>query len=845
MKQTISDKTGGMVRLMLSGLLLILVFGLKFSAHEVYAVPAMPGSGYAEDAGFCPSHAGDLVTLDDIPAGRPSAAGRKKVKSIGRTDKNIPLAVIVVGFNNIQYDDSYNWYDTIFAGNESLQAYYRDMSFGRFTFEPAAETSAYNDGSGNTTNVSDTVNDGIIHVSLDLAHECWSGLVASGEVNSLRNTLAAAIEAADPYIDFSAYDSDHDGKIERETGELALCFVFAGYEAAADKYLTNGSENYIWSHSWSFDEIKTDYHLTTEAPSPDGAELNDYVVIAEHLNKNSQELIGIPVHELGHYLGLPDLYDTESYDKSDLSSDQNWTAYDVGYLSVMANGSWGRTSSGGYIPTSMDIWSRVALGWVEPAEISCGSNGVTAQDYDSGSGYQALKISTGRDSEYYLVENRQDNKWDQRLYASVKVSENSPKGGLILWHIDEAVLNQYLENNSVNDGNHRPAVMPLYPETGESGVTWTGNEPDLKSPFYDAAVWSSKYASSVGAELNLPLYGTDDSANLRSARTSSDIKIQFTDNNASTMHVNLSHLYGKWKKLSATQHQRVCSRNHAHIEKASHTWDAGVITTKATANADGIRTYTCTACGAVKTEKISRTGSSDNTQEAKEGSQESGSQSGTSGVSSQSGTSTTAKSTKTIPSVLPSSGAEKYAGLLLQSKSQTKTSIRLNWKKIPGAAKYVIYGNRCGTAYTAKKLKTTTKTAYTVKTIGGKKLKKGTYYKFVVIAFDARNRQLSRSVMIHIVTKGGTCANDTKVTTKAKNGAVSLKAGKKFSLSGTSRAIGGRKVSRHRGVCYESTDKKIATVSKKGVIRAKKKGTCYIYVYAQCGASKRIRVTVR
>ena len=37
----------------------------------------------------------------------------------------------------------------------------------------------------------------------------------------------------------------------------------------------------------------------------------------------------------------------------------------------------------------------------------------------------------------------------------------------------------------------------------------------------------------------------------------------------------------------------------------------------------------------------------------------------------------------------------------------------------------------------------------------------------------------------------------------------------------------------------------VATVTNKGVIKGKKKGTCYIYVYAQNGISKKVKVTVK
>ena len=44
---------------------------------------------------------------------------------------------------------------------------------------------------------------------------------------------------------------------------------------------------------------------------------------------------------------------------------------------------------------------------------------------------------------------------------------------------------------------------------------------------------------------------------------------------------------------------------------------------------------------------------------------------------------------------------------------------------------------------------------------------------------------------------------------------------------------------------YLSTDKKIATVSKKGKITAKGKGTCYVYAYAHNGIYKKVKVTVK
>ncbi|MCI8509209.1 MAG: hypothetical protein HFJ06_11710 [Lachnospiraceae bacterium] len=44
---------------------------------------------------------------------------------------------------------------------------------------------------------------------------------------------------------------------------------------------------------------------------------------------------------------------------------------------------------------------------------------------------------------------------------------------------------------------------------------------------------------------------------------------------------------------------------------------------------------------------------------------------------------------------------------------------------------------------------------------------------------------------------------------------------------------------------YASSDKKIATVSKNGKIKAVGKGTCIVYIYARNGYAKAIKITVK
>ena len=69
------------------------------------------------------------------------------------------------------------------------------------------------------------------------------------------------------------------------------------------------------------------------------------------------------------------------------------------------------------------------------------------------------------------------------------------------------------------------------------------------------------------------------------------------------------HSYGAWTKLNDTQHQRICTNDNTHVEKENHVWNSGVITTAATCNTTGVKTYTCTVCSTTKTETIAKNAS--------------------------------------------------------------------------------------------------------------------------------------------------------------------------------------------------------------------------------------------
>ena len=188
-------------------------------------------------------------------------------------------------------------------------------------------------------------------------------------------------------IDFTPFASD--GKIEM------LIVVYAG------KGLDTGLDiNYIRPHQDRLEEplevqggIWADrYCLVSELPFDD---------------------IGCYCHEVGHLLGLPDLYKE-------------------GYSPVV--GSWclmgiGDHLDNGRTPAHPSAWCKIHLGWREPELIKKPPEiqDIPAVIDDDGVIYK-LEVQGSGGREYFLLENRQQKGFDRYL----------PGNGLLIWHVDES-----------------------------------------------------------------------------------------------------------------------------------------------------------------------------------------------------------------------------------------------------------------------------------------------------------------------------------------------------------------------------------------------------------------------
>ena len=516
---------------------------------DVFAVPAAPGSYGDSGEQTCFSvTAEEMVTLEVLEQKKKEKQKEKGTLTAaavkGSTDYTIPLLMIVVGFRGttqdapqgLPYSNDYDWGKYVFEGDNSVTKYYKDMSLGKFTFVPVEETSAY--GKGGNSNLYDRENDGVVHVMIDAPHGVWDDLENLDE-ESFYKATAEAIRSTAPYVDFSSFDTDKDRLIVNS--ELAICFVMAGYDAsvAEKKYQRS---NFLWPFAYSFEDMERGY------PVVDGVSPNRFVSMSEQKLPEKKEISYLLVlfHELGHYLGLPDLYNTESIAKTE------WSDYKVGKMSLMATGCWGVTRNGDYSCYSMDVWSRYKLGWLTAKEIT-GDSSVTV------TGEDLYYIPAAGASEYYLVENHRFTGWDRDMAYGILIDAkdymSAVREGLVIWHIDEDAYRKYEPLNRVNSWSHRPSVMPLFPEYRSDGT------PGVITDSKRGAIVINPFRTfrELNGTVDLPCYGKAEEKDNRMARYLSGIRLK-TDNNGDekiTLQVSFDASRGElprgWVKVNGSR----------------------------------------------------------------------------------------------------------------------------------------------------------------------------------------------------------------------------------------------------------------------------------------------------
>lgn len=210
---------------------------------------------------------------------------------------------------------------------------------------------------------------------------------------------------------------------------------------------------------------------------------------------------GLMASTVGSYLGLPDLFDTNT----GLSA--------IGRFGLMDGQS--IFAYNGAFPPAPSPWERMRLGWETPVELKGTSlfPRVITRVGASVSDSTLLKLRIN-ESEYFLIENRQRdaNKdgakvtlWDGTGYVTKTYPKDTtgfasfsidslygvivdidefdwalPGSGILVWHIDEKVINSKIADNKVNTDKKRRGVAVVEADgindIGEKFYTIFGDE---------------------------------------------------------------------------------------------------------------------------------------------------------------------------------------------------------------------------------------------------------------------------------------------------------------------------------------------------------------------------------
>lgn len=269
-------------------------------------------------------------------------------------------------------------------------------------------------------------------VTLDFPYRYYGGNLADGSDRNASTMIFSAVQKAvqGEGVRLADYDSDGDRLVDM------VYVIYAGLGEA-----DGGDASTIWPH---MSNLQGDAQFAFQ--TIDGLHLGLYACSAEKRGDGSFSGIGTFCHEYGHCLGLADHYDV-SYSGG----------YGMGYYDVMGSGAY---LNNGNTPPAYNAFERMSLGWLTPTDVTAPADFTLAAISEAN---EAVRLTSRKANEYFLLENRQQQGWDAYL----------PARGLMLTHIDYD--EQVWQDNAVNADPDHQRVMLMAADNNWSTSTRTGD----------------------------------------------------------------------------------------------------------------------------------------------------------------------------------------------------------------------------------------------------------------------------------------------------------------------------------------------------------------------------------
>lgn len=229
--------------------------------------------------------------------------------------------------------------------------------------------------------------------------------------------------ALDDTLDYSLYDADNDGFID------LIIVIFAGYDQAS-----GGPSDALWAQQWNVQRYDDDPEVTDALF--DEVKLGQYILAPELAGASDTQLVGIGslCHELGHFLGLPDWYDTNGTELGNAGG--------VYGFSLMGTGLYNNDN---HTPPTLNALELCLLDWSNESDLEELPEGPVRLEAG-----QSYITSTGTEGEYYLYEYRDGKGWNSPLPA-----------GLVIYHVDRSDRERWDNWREYNDLN-ADAMHPCF-----------------------------------------------------------------------------------------------------------------------------------------------------------------------------------------------------------------------------------------------------------------------------------------------------------------------------------------------------------------------------------------------
>jgi M6 family metalloprotease-like protein len=258
-----------------------------------------------------------------------------------------------------------------------------DTEFFTGPFTPGTIHQYWNEVSYGLLDVTGTVFD---WVRLSQPESFYTGGIYQGIDPGHSHTgdmIKEILDALDPSTDFGAFDNDGPDGVPNSGDDDGfvdvLLVVHPTYGAECD-----GLSPRIWSHSWTYSQwpVSNLQPYPTNDPAAGGGfiKIDDYIIVPSVSCETGMIEIGVACHELGHAIGLPDLYDW------------NGGSNGIGFWGLMGAGNWNTPAS----PAHPCVWSREQLGWLNPVEIDWRSRSANLRPVASSGDALKLPLPTRR-----------------------------------------------------------------------------------------------------------------------------------------------------------------------------------------------------------------------------------------------------------------------------------------------------------------------------------------------------------------------------------------------------------------------------------------------------------------